>query len=323
MKKSAQEKNNASRTTSFSRQVKDELCQISADASCCLRLELLLGLTSAGRFQPDRIVFATGHAAYADHLIQQMKEFYGFTVDVRHGSELLTLNFTGQSARELLLADLKALVGFDSVSGLMTEHLIKDECCQRAALRGAFLACGSIAEPKRSYHLEFAVHRAEAAELIGFLLKQLDIRSSLLERNGYTVVYFKEGELIAEFLLQTGAHVSLLLFESLRVDKEMRNTVNRVVNCDNANAQRIANTSARQLQLLRELENSNVLGLLSAELQEAARARLANPHLSLRELGEIMDPPIGKSGMNHRLKKLETIAAGLPQNEDAAHITND
>lgn len=323
MKNSTRKKNNTSRTKSFSRQVKDELCQVSVNTSCCPRLELLLGLASAGRFQPDSITFATGHAAYADHLIQQMKEFYGFIVDVRHGSELLTLNFSGQSARELMLADLKELVGFDSESGLMTGHLIKDECCQRAALRGAFLACGSIAEPKRSYHLEFAAHRAEAAEWIGFLLKQLDIRSNLLERNGYTVVYIKEGELIAEFLLQTAAHVSLLLFESLRVDKEMRNTVNRVVNCDNANTQRIANTSARQLQLLHELENSNVLGLLSAELQEAARARLANPHLSLRELGEIMDPPIGKSGMNHRLKKLETIAAGLPQNEDVVRTTYD
>ena len=148
------------------------------------------------------------------------------------------------------------------------------------------------------------------------LLEQFDIRSNTLERSGNTIVYFKEGELIAEFLLQTGAHVALLSFESLRVDKEMRNTVNRVVNCDNANAQRIANTSARQLQLLHELQDSNTLGLLSAELQAAAKARLANPHLSLRELGELMNPPIGKSGMNHRLKKLETIAAALPPRDE-------
>lgn len=133
------------------------------------------------------------------------------------------------------------------------------------------------------------------------------------------MVYLKEGQYIAEFLLQSGAHESLLAFESLRVEKEMRNSVNRVVNCDNANAQRIANTSARQLELIRFLRDSRTLGQLPAELQAAAEARLENPDLSLRELGELMDPPIGKSGMNHRLKKLENLAAGLsPEKLEAA-----
>ena len=123
-------------------------------------------------------------------------------------------------------------------------------------------------------------------------------------------MYLKEGQHISDFLLQTGAHESLMEFESLRVEKEMRNSVNRVVNCDNANSQRIANTSARQLELIRSLRDSRLLGRLPAELQAAAQARLDNPDLSLRELGELMDPPIGKSGMNHRLKKLENLAAG-------------
>ncbi len=309
-------RDNPNRPVSFSREVKDELCHVSETDTCCPRLELITGIVSAGRFQSERITLATGHAAYADRLINQMQSIYGFTVEVRHGSELMTLNFSGQAAGKQLFGDMKALIGFDIESGMFSDVEIKADCCQRAALRGAFLACGSINEPRRAYHLEFSVHREPAAGLIVNLLEQFDIRSNTLERSGNTIVYFKEGELIAEFLLQTGAHVALLSFESLRVDKEMRNTVNRVVNCDNANAQRIANTSARQLQLLHELQDSNTLGLLSAELQAAAKARLANPHLSLRELGELMNPPIGKSGMNHRLKKLETIAAALPSRDE-------
>lgn len=298
------------RPVSFSRLVKDELCRVSAIESCCRKAELAVALVSAGRFRGDRVSIATAHALYAHRLISLMNEQYAFTTQIRQGSELLTTTFSGQEPYECLMADLKEMIGYDPVRGSVDPGSFRSDCCLRAALRGFFLSCGSLAEPQSAYHLELSIRRPAAAVLAATLLSRVDIRSGLLVRNGYTVVYLKEGQHISDFLLQSGAHESLLTFESLRVEKEMRNSVNRVVNCDNANSQRIANTSVRQLELLRALENANGLGMLPSELQDAARARLENPDLSLRELGELMEPPIGKSGMNHRLKKLESIAAG-------------
>ena len=300
-----------SRLVSFSRQVKDELCRVADTDACCQQMEVVAALASAARFRTDRVAISTGHAEYAHHLISLMETSYGFQTNMRQGSELLTLTFSGLAACDSLYADMRRLIGFDRLQGSVGAETVTTECCLRAALRGVFLACGSISEPQSAYHLELAIHRGSVASLALNLLAQVDIRGGMLSRNGYALVYLKEGQQISDFLLQTGAHESLLLFESLRVDKEMRNSVNRVVNCDNANAQRIANTSARQLQLLHELEATHGLGLLPDELQAAAQARLENPDLSLRELGEIMSPPIGKSGMNHRLKKLEAIAASL------------
>lgn len=299
-----------SRPVSFSRMVKDELCRIQPSGDCCRRTELAVALVSAGRFRGDQVTIATAHAGYADRLIRFMSERYAFQSRIRQGSELLALTFSGQEAYDKLMADLKDSIGFDPVRGSVDKQAIHPDCCLRAALRGFFLACGSIAEPQNAYHLELSVRRSSAAQLAAALLARVDIRSGMLTRNGYSVIYLKEGQHIADFLLQSGAHESLLAFESLRVEKEMRNSVNRVVNCDNANSQRIANTSARQLELLRMLEETHALGLLPSELQEAAQARLENPDLSLRELGELMNPPIGKSGMNHRLKKLENLASG-------------
>lgn len=298
-----------SKHMTFSRQVKDELCRQPEKPDCCALAELAVALVGAGRFRDDQVTIATAHAPYAHRLISQMSDRFGFSGQIRQGLELLTLTFAGRESMRKLMEALSFAVGFDPSTGSLSAQAFRSDCCLRSALRGFFLSCGSIAEPQSAYHLELSVRQQAAARLAVRLLARVDIRGNVLERNGYHVVYLKEGQYIADFLLQTGAHESLMEFESLRVEKEMRNSVNRVVNCDNANSQRIANTSARQLELIRSLRDSRHLGRLPAELQAAAQARLENPDLSLRELGELMDPPIGKSGMNHRLKKLENLAA--------------
>jgi DNA-binding protein WhiA len=290
-----------SRPDSFSRQVKNELCRVTTVNSCCCLTELAVAIVSVGRFHGNSVTITTAHAQYAEHLISLIRDRYSIEPKMRHGSELLTITLGGVSVYERLIADLKKQIGFDAINDSINPASIKSDCCLRAALRGFFLSGGSIAEPQNAYHLELSIHRASAALLAISLLSRINIRSGILTRNGYSVVYLKEGQNISDFLLA---------FESLRVDKEMRNSVNRVVNCDNANSQRIANTSARQLEILRELERTIGFGTLPIELQAAALARLGNPDFSLRELGELMEPPIGKSGMNHRLKKLENIAAG-------------
>jgi DNA-binding protein WhiA len=316
-----------SRPDSFSRQVKNELCRVTTGNSCCHLTELAVAIVSVGRFHGTSVTITTAHAQYAERLTGLMHDRYSIEPKIRHGSELQTITLGGASVYERLMIDLRKQIGFDIVNDSMNPVSIKSDCCLRAALRGFFLSGGSIAEPQNAYHLELSIHRSSAALLAISLLSRINIRSGILTRNGYSVVYLKEGQNISDFLLQTGAHESLLAFESLRVDKEMRNSVNRVVNCDNANSQRIANTSARQLELLRELERTMGFGTLPAELQAAALARLDNPDFSLRELGELMEPPIGKSGMNHRLKKLENIAAGrvpnLSQSDGVSHEEGD
>ena len=155
------------------------------------------------------------------------------------------------------------------------------------------------------------MRRPEAADSIIRLLSGCGIRTGVVHRSGHDVIYLKDGQQIADFLLISGAHQCLLAFESLRVEKEMRNSVNRMVNCDSANTQRIADTAARQLELIRQLSLTRGLSQLQDDLRAAAEARLENPDLSLRELGESMQPPLGKSGMNHRLRRLEKAAAEL------------
>jgi DNA-binding protein WhiA len=184
---------------------------------------------------------------------------------------------------------------------------------RRAALRGAFLASGIMSEPLKAYQIEIPVRNSRAANYLTLLLHAENIEPSILYRNGHPVIYFKEGQAIGDFLALIGAHSSLLRFESIRVDKELRNAVNRVVNCDTANARRQADACVRQSALMRDLLDSSESTQIPHELMEAARVRVDNPGMSIRDLGLLMSPPIGKSGMNHRLRKLEEIAkeAGL------------
>ena len=193
------------------------------------------------------------------------------------------------------------------------------ENSRRAFLRGLFLSSGSVIEPNKSYHLEIAARRLSVAEAAVQLLSLDDIGSAMLRRNGYYVVYMKEGQQISDFLLITGAHEALLDLESLRVNKSVRNSVNRVVNCDNANTIRIAFTGARQQEVLEYLSEHVGLGSLPKDLRSAAQMRLDYPDLSLKELGEMMDPPLGKSGMNHRLKRLEKIAGEHQEKTRSVH----
>jgi hypothetical protein len=165
--------------------------------------------------------------------------------------------------------------------------------------------------------MELAIRRENsAAEELKALLGQMGLHSTLVIRNRYAVIYLREGQYLADYLLMAGAHQSLLSFESLRVEKEMRNSVNRVVNCDSANLQRVADAAARQSELFRTLQSCGLDNLLPPDLKAAAELRLENPDLALMELGALMNPPLGKSGMNHRLKRFEQLAVDLLSREE-------
>ncbi len=197
---------------------------------------------------------------------------------------------------------------FDAIHG---PSLLQKSCCRRAYLRGAFLAAGSVSDPEKSYHLEFICHSRERADEIRDLLTTFEITSKQVVRKKNYVVYLKEGTQIVDTLNVIGAHHALMEYENSRILKDMRNSVNRRVNCETANIGKTVAASVKQTDDIALIKNSDLYKELPQTLKDIADARLLHPNVSLKELGELLDPPIGKSGVNHRLRKLSKIAETL------------
>lgn len=190
-------------------------------------------------------------------------------------------------------------------------ELLKKECCRRAFLRGAFLAIGSMSDPTKSYHLEFVCNREEDAFLLRDLMEGFSIEAKVTSRKKYSILYLKEGTAISDLLNVMGAHVALMEFENDRIVKSVRGSINRQVNCETANIAKTAQAAARQAEDIRLIEEVMGLENLPDALREIAVVRLSEPEATLQELGDMLDPPVGKSGVNHRLRKLGQIAENL------------
>ena len=295
-------------STSFSRRIKDELVRHPCTSACCRQVEVAAAIWSAGKFSEARIDRATGHARIASRLADMMQASYGFRPALRQGRELVSLRIVPAERVNRLRQEFATVF----LAANRADIAAWSSCCRQALLRSLFLSCGSVSEPQAAYHMKLAVRQAnQSAGTMQNLLGQLGLNSSMAVRGHYEVLYLREGQHLADYLLLSGAHLSLLTFESLRVEKEMRNSVNRVVNCDSANLQRVANTAVRQAELFRALQARRLESLLPEDLLAAAQVRLEHPDLALRELGALMVPPLGKSGMNHRLMRFERLAADL------------
>ena len=190
------------------------------------------------------------------------------------------------------------------------EKLYEKNCCKRAFLRGIFLGNGTMTDPNEIYNLEMVFRHPWLANEVVRLLLQFEIPGKMTERKGRYVVYLRDGDDISDFLKVLGASQSLLAMEDIRVVKEVRNRVNRRVNCETANIHKTAATSVRQIEDIRVIEEREGLESLPDSLREIALARLQYPEATLSELGELLDPPVGKSGVNHRLRRLHEIAVG-------------
>ena len=195
--------------------------------------------------------------------------------------------------------------------GPVSALIIKNACCQRAFLRGAFLAAGSMSDPEKSYHLEIVCTNPAQAEQLCSILLLFQVEARIVQRKKYQIVYMKDGTGISDFLNIVEAHVSLMTFENYKIVKEMRNSVNRRVNCETANIGKTVSASTRQVDDILYLKQKYGLANLPDNLRQMAEVRLANPDAPLRELGEYLDPPVGKSGVNHRLRKLSELADRL------------
>ncbi len=193
----------------------------------------------------------------------------------------------------------------------VADALIERVCCKRAFLRGEFLVSGSVADPNSGYHLELVAGTKERASRIQEIMGIFGLEAKTVERKKNIVVYMKEGEAIVDFLNVIGAHRALMEFENVRILKGVRNSVNRQVNCETANIKKAVSAASRQVEDIRYIHDTIGFGNLSGNLSQIAKLRLEHPEVTLKELGQMLEPPIGKSGVNHRLRKLSEVAENL------------
>jgi len=310
----------------FSSATKNEISRLTIKNKCC-RMALLSALVKmTGTVQIHgvnkiSILLSTENASIARLLYSLIKSCFALNtqVMVKKNKHLKKNNkYTLYIDSEKGSLEILKATGIlqESDKGLklnykLPHNLIKKTCCKKAYLRGIFLGGGSISDPEKTYHLEIVTNNEDFAEGVKELLNHFGLGAKVVMRKGNHVVYIKEGDNIVNFLNIIGAHTALLNLENVRIYKEMRNNVNRIVNCETANLDKTLNAAIRQIESIEYIKNTIGLNKLPAGLAEIAELRLEYKEASLKELGEMMNPPIGKSGVNHRLRKLDMIAENL------------
>jgi DNA-binding protein WhiA len=303
---------------SFAATTKKELTLINDSESCCEKAELsaLIRMNGAVQLTSQRVVLdvSTENAAIARRIYSLIKKTYNTHTEllVRKKMRLKKNNVyivRVPAQVQELLSDLKIVSeGFIFTTGI-NKDIIRGNCCKRAYLRGAFMAGGSVNNPEgSSYHLEIASIYEEHCKALTQLANKFDLNARFIERKKGFVLYIKEGEKIIEFLNIIGAHQALLRFEDVRIMKDMRNSVNRIVNCETANLNKTIGAAVRQIENIRLLQREIGLDSLPEKLREVAEIRLQHPDLNLKEVGDMLSGSVSKSGVNHRLRKIDELA---------------
>jgi hypothetical protein len=269
--------------------------------------------------------FATENAAVARRIFRVLKTAYDInaTVSVSKSNRLKKQNNyiikIDESTTKKLLVDTQIVKNNDfnivSFNYEVPEELLHSDLCKRAYIKGSFMGSGSISNPERSYHAEFVSNREIQSKTLQVLLKGYGISGKNIYRKNNYVTYVKESEQISDLLALMGANNAVLNFENIRAIKETRNQINRVINCETANLDKIVDTSMRQINNIKILKKHKVIDQLPDNLRELAYLRLKHSNASLKELGQMLSPPLGKSGVNHRLRKIEEIAEDLIEHE--------
>ena len=308
---------------SFSYKVKEELSAHFGNARHCMIAELAAYINMCGQMCAFRDTFClkiqTENFFVAKKCFTLLKNAFNIRVDisVRSGSRkkrsYLLLIREGYDAERVLMAVgvLQRRQGESRVKNCLYPPVTASVCCRRAYVRGAFIAVGSVNNPEKNYHLEFVLSDPELAEQLKDLINSFELDAKMVERKDHSVVYLKEGEQIVDLFNIMEAHVALMDLENVRIVKEMRNDINRRVNCETANLSKVVGAAVKQLEDIAYIEQSIGLGQLPEQLGELARLRLEFPDKSLKELGTYLSEPVGKSGVNHRLRKISSIAESL------------
>ena len=279
---------------SFSADVKEELAKVENTARHCQIAELAAIAVYAGVVKADSGAFAERFQPDNPHVADRW-------------SLLLEKLFSTNDDENKILQTIKYKKGDTTGDSL----IIKSLCCKRAFLRGAFLGIGSMSNPEKGYHLEFVCSDTGQAEQLVETLLVYEIKARVVARKKYQVVYIKESEEISTLLNVIGAHISLMNLENLRILKDMRNAINRKVNCEAANITKTVNAATKQIEDIQYIKEHYGFDNLAQNLRQIAEIRLEYPDATLKELGQYLTPNVGKSGVNHRLRKLSELAGQL------------
>ncbi len=308
---------------SFSIEVKKELCEQISPARHCQLAEISAIIAFLGKIVVDKdgsftLKLQTESTILAKKIFLLLKQIFRVSAElttrpVSAKKNLYELILRGEDLA-LVTAACRLLPAEEEKNGQMLKvdsSVATKSCCKRSFIRGAFLAAGSVSNPNKAYHFEIVSGLEENGELLCEVMRFFDIDAKMIARKHHYVVYVKEGAQIVDLLNVMEAHVALMEFENVRILKDMRNTINRKVNCEAANINKTVKAASRQVEDILYIREKTGLATLAAGLEEIALLRIEYPEASLKELGEMLDPPVGKSGVNHRLKKLCEIAEGL------------
>ena len=306
---------------SYSSDAKEDVCRLEPDSVCCLLAELSGIISAAGSViyrggGDKRLSIETENIAVARRAFRLLRDVF----DVQ--PELMTLlraRLGGRSAYRVEVGGGEASfvlegcgIAFGQRRGVPRDVTVR-KCCRMAFLRGAFLANGSVTDPEKEYHLEFAMSDEAFAQAIAKLIARFDLNAHVIRRRQLTIVYLKGQSEITDMLSILGAQSARFAMEDAYIRKELRNNANRAVNCDSANVQRSVAAASRQTQAIERLLAAKGESSLPPALLETAKLRLRYPEVPLEELGTMLDPPLGKSGVNHRLRRLERMAQELDE----------
>lgn len=298
-------------TLSFSAAAKAELCREVPARHCCAVAQAFGVLLYCNTFSPDMVRIVTESREFAWHLPRLFRKAFSMEFD-----EFPSMAAPGKLVFMITdpdkLRHLMEVYGFDPERNLSLHvnlSVLEEECCRTAFLRGAFLAGGSVTDPGKGYHMEMATaHHAVARETFALIREVMGFDPKIAGRGGSQVLYLKHSDLISDYLTFLGAPVSAMGIMEAKLEKEIKNKVNRRCNCDDANTSKVVDAAQGQLNAIRILRERGILDALPEKLKQAAEARERNPESSLSELAGMMNPPITKPAMNHRLKKLLELA---------------
>ena len=290
---------------SFSGEVKTELCRAPINRDCCACAEMYGVLLCCNTFTPQEIRIITESEPFAQRLPRLLDRAFGIAFDRLPSEEEQKFIFQITDAEKL--RRIVDAFGYDPCQSPVLHinfGLLEEDCCRSAFLRGIFLSGGSITDPSKHYHLELATSHAQASRELQALLTDMGHAPRQVTRGGYQVTYFKNCDQIEDMLTAFGAPVSSMELMNLRVEKNLRNEVNRRVNCEAANLDKAVDAAQEQLEAIRKLYELDRVESLPDKLKETIILRETYPELTLAQLAEEFDPPVSKSCLNHRLRKL-------------------
>ena len=296
---------------SFSSGAKAELCRSFPQKHCCALAECFGILLFCNSFSPSGIRIITESQELIQRLPKLFRKAFGVTFDQQPGTQSggkQVFQIT-DPAKINLIMDAYGFDTKDTIALHINLAIVEEDCCKVSFLRGAFLAGGSVTDPGKGYHLELAtIHQSVAREAYTLMRDVLGFSPKTAARGGGQVLYLKQSDQISDCLAYLGASIAAMGIMEAKLEKELNNKVNRRCNCDEANTSKVVEAAQEQLSAIRKLREMGIFEHLPQKLQQAAAAREGNPESSLTELASMMEPPITKPAMNHRLKKLVQMA---------------